>query len=211
MCVYGMEGPGGYQFVGRTVQMWNRYRQTADFTDNKPWLLRFFDQIRFYPVSAEELLQMREDFPRGKFQLKIEEQTFRLRDYNQFLADNAASITAFKSTQQASFEAERERWIATGQAHYSSDHDVAEAATDTELDLPPNSRAVASHVAGNLWQIKAKVGDVVKQGDAVVIVESMKMEITVSAPCNGKIVHVFCQEGGQVSAGQDLFVIQMDS
>ena len=57
LCVYGMEGPGGYQFVGRTVQMWNRYRQSADFRDGKQWLLRFFDQIRFYPVSAEELLQ----------------------------------------------------------------------------------------------------------------------------------------------------------
>ncbi|RTL55728.1 MAG: 5-oxoprolinase/urea amidolyase family protein, partial [Rhodocyclaceae bacterium] len=52
LCVYGMEGPGGYQFVGRTVQMWNRHKQTADFS--KPWLLRFFDQIRFYPVSQEE-------------------------------------------------------------------------------------------------------------------------------------------------------------
>jgi urea carboxylase len=31
LCVYGMEGPGGYQFVGRTVQMWNRFRRTADF------------------------------------------------------------------------------------------------------------------------------------------------------------------------------------
>ena len=51
LCVYGMEGPGGYQFVGRTVQMWNHYRQSADFR-GKPWLLRFFDQIRFYPVSA---------------------------------------------------------------------------------------------------------------------------------------------------------------
>ena len=48
MCVYGMEGPGGYQFVGRTVQMWNRYRQTKNFKEGKPWLLRFFDQIRFY-------------------------------------------------------------------------------------------------------------------------------------------------------------------
>lgn len=210
MCVYGMEGPGGYQFVGRTVQMWNRYRQTADFTDGKPWLLRFFDQIRFYPVSAEELLQMREDFPHGKFKLNIEEKTFSLREYNTFLRDNATAITAFKTTQQAAFEAERERWIATGQAHYSSDHDVAEAATDSELDLPPNSRAVASHVSGNLWQVKAKVGDTVKQGDAVVIVESMKMEITVAAPCDGKIIHVFCQEGGQVAAGQDLFVIQTE-
>ncbi len=56
LCVYGMEGPGGYQFVGRTVQMWNRYRQTADFTEGRQWLLRFFDQLRFYPVSADELL-----------------------------------------------------------------------------------------------------------------------------------------------------------
>ena len=71
MCVYGMEGPGGYQFVGRTVQMWNRYRQTANFIDEKPWLLRFFDQIKFYEVSADELHQMREDFPRGRVELKL--------------------------------------------------------------------------------------------------------------------------------------------
>ncbi|WP_252360082.1 carboxyltransferase domain-containing protein, partial [Acinetobacter baumannii] len=46
LCVYGMEGPGGYQFVGRTLQMWNRYHEVADFA-GKPWLLRFFDQLRF--------------------------------------------------------------------------------------------------------------------------------------------------------------------
>ena len=84
MCVYGMEGPGGYQFVGRTIQMWNRWNQTKDFVDGKPWLLRFFDQIRFYPVEADELLQMREDFLHGKFKLKIEEQTFRLKDTTSF-------------------------------------------------------------------------------------------------------------------------------
>jgi urea carboxylase len=72
MCVYGMEGPGGYQFVGRTLQMWNRWRDerqgAAQFSSGKPWLLRFFDQIRFYPVSAEELLQMREGFPARRLQ-----------------------------------------------------------------------------------------------------------------------------------------------
>ena len=39
MCVYGMEGPGGYQFVGRTLQMWNRYRAVEAF-GGQPWLLR---------------------------------------------------------------------------------------------------------------------------------------------------------------------------
>ncbi|MCG5029834.1 carboxyltransferase domain-containing protein, partial [[Ruminococcus] torques] len=62
LCVYGMEGPGGYQFVGRTLQMWNRYKQVDAFC-GQPYLLRFFDQIRFYEVSAEELLTIRADFP----------------------------------------------------------------------------------------------------------------------------------------------------
>src|ERR1019366_5190112 len=66
LCVYGMEGPGGYQFVGRTIQMWNTHRSTKDFRDGKPYLLRFFDEIRFEPVSAAELLRLRESFPYGK-------------------------------------------------------------------------------------------------------------------------------------------------
>ncbi|MDP3585290.1 MAG: urea carboxylase [Thiobacillus sp.] len=207
MCVYGMEGPGGYQFVGRTLQMWNRWRQTADFTDGKPWLLRFFDQVRFFPVSEEELLKIREDFPLGRYQLKIEETTFSLREYNQFLADNSTSITAFKTQQQASFDAERERWRESGQAEYASDLTVAEAAPDSELDLPENGRAIASHVAGNVWKVEVEEGTKVKQGDPLVIVESMKMEFAVMAPCDGRIHKVFCREGGQVSAGQDLLVL----
>ena len=136
LCVYGMEGPGGYQFVGRTVQMWNRYRQTADFKDGKPWLLRFFDQIRFYPVSESELLKLRQDFITGHFKLRVEETTFSLKQYNAFLQQNAASISAFKARQQAAFEAERERWKAEGKAEYVSETTLEEADTQSELDLP---------------------------------------------------------------------------
>jgi urea carboxylase len=191
--------------------MWNRWRQTAEFTEGKPWLLRFFDQIRFYPVSAEELLQIREDFPRGRHRLEIEERIFSLRDYNAFLAAEADSIAAFKRRQQAAFDAERARWIETGQAHYSTDQDVADAGANSELDLPPNSRPVATPVAGNVWQVKARPGDRVQQGDPVIVVESMKMEIAIAAPLDGTVTHLFCEEGGQVLAGQDLFVIHAET
>jgi urea carboxylase len=206
MCVYGMEGPGGYQFVGRTIQMWNRWNQTKDFKDGKPWLLRFFDQIRFYQVKADELLQMREDFLHGKFKLKIEEQTFRLKDYNQFLTNEAETINAFKTKQQNAFDAERERWIASGQANYSNETESA-SLVDI-LEISTGSRAIASHVAGNLWQIKLKEGDLVVEGDEVAIVESMKMEIAVTATAAGKVTKILCTEGMSVSAGQNLIVIE---
>ncbi|MEO8038012.1 MAG: urea carboxylase [Betaproteobacteria bacterium] len=208
LCVYGMEGPGGYQFVGRTIQMWNRKRQTADFCDDKPWLLRFFDQIRFFPVTERELLKLRADFPLGRYRLEIEKSTFRLDEYHRFLEENATSIASFKSTQQAAFNAERERWKALGQEAFAADTNEAEIVTNPRAAVPPNGRVVATQVAGNVWKIPVKLGDAVREGDPLVIVESMKMEINIAAPCSGRVLRLFCREGGQVAAGQDLVVIE---
>ncbi|MCP1626969.1 urea carboxylase [Pseudomonas nitroreducens] len=205
MCVYGMEGPGGYQFVGRTLQMWNRYREVAAF-DGKPWLLRFFDQVRFYPVSAEELLRIRRDFPLGRYPLRIEHSELRLADYQQFLAEEAQSIAAFRSHQRAAFDAERERWIASGQAHFESE----EAAVDTGEDAPLSAgqHAVESHIAGNLWQVQVEAGASVKAGDILVILESMKMEIPLTAPRDGVVREVRVQPGSPVRAGQRVVVME---
>ena len=210
MCVYGMEGPGGYQFVGRTVQMWNRWnhgeRGTPQF--EKPWLLRFFDQVRFTPVSQAELQQWRSDFQAGRAQVRIEPGRFRLADYRRFLADNGESIAAFKSGQQAAFDAERERWQAAGQAEYISEADIAAAASDSELDLPEGARLVATHVPGNVWQVLVEPGQQVKAGDALIIVESMKMEFAVVAPADGEVLQVLCKEASPVAAGQDVLVLK---
>jgi urea carboxylase len=116
LCVYGMEGPGGYQFVGRTVQMWNTWRSTREFEPGTPWLLRFFDRIRFYPVAADELLEIREAFPHGRYPLRIEQGEFRLREYHAFLKSIETEAAACKGRQQAAFEEERERWARAGKA-----------------------------------------------------------------------------------------------
>ncbi len=97
LCVYGMEGPGGYQFVGRTVPVWSRYGAGRDFTPEVPWLLRHFDRIRWYPVEAEELLDLRAAAKAGRLELDIEESTFRLADHNAFLAANTDAIAAFEA------------------------------------------------------------------------------------------------------------------
>ncbi|WP_426140394.1 urea carboxylase [Pseudomonas sp. DWP3-1-2] len=205
MCVYGMEGPGGYQFVGRTLQMWNRYRDVAAF-DGKPWLLRFFDQIRFYPVGADELLRIRRDFPLGRYPLNIEHSTLNLADYQAFLSREAEGIAAFRSQQQAAFQAERERWVASGQANFESDEAVAPL-TD-EAPLKAGEHSVDSHIAGNLWQVQVEVGQHVAAGDVLVILESMKMEIPVVATLAGVVREVRVQPGSAVRAGQRVVVIE---
>jgi urea carboxylase len=205
LCVYGMEGPGGYQFVGRTVQMWNRFRRTPDF--ERPWLLRFFDQIRFYPVSHDELAQTREDFPRGRFRLRVEETRFSLRDYNRFLADNAASIAAFKRRQQTAFDAERERWAASGQAGYHHDQGDAIDEQGGELALSGTEVAVESHVHGSVWQVAVQPGEHVEAGQVLLVLESMKMEIALHAEHAGRVSRLLCQTGAQVTPGQALLVI----
>ena len=205
LCVYGMEGPGGYQFVGRTLQMWNRYRRSADFL--RPWLLRFFDQVRFHPVTEAELMRLREEFIGGRRKLKVETTRFRLRDYRAFLHANAESIASFKQQQQTAFEAERERWRKDEADALATHAMVADAAPDRELDLPAGARAVATQVAGSVWKIEAQVGSAVKEGQVLLIVESMKMEIPLLAPGNGRVTHLFCKEGASVAAGQNLLVI----
>jgi urea carboxylase len=207
MCIYGMEGPGGYQFVGRTVQVWNTHRQPPPFRDGKPWLLRFFDQIRFYPVDSKELLQMRAGFLHGRVPVQIDEGTFNFADYRRFLASNAADITAFKTTQQAAFVAERERWAAAGQ-------DVVATAAEpdlpppSEIALPPGCVAVRSPVAGNLWRVLRAPGDAIAEGDAVAIVEAMKTEINVAAPSAGVVRELRVAPGAAVQPGQVLAILE---
>jgi urea carboxylase len=211
LCIYGMEGPGGYQFVGRTVQVWNTHRQTANFKDGKPWLLRFFDQIRFFPVSPRELAEARDAFPYGKYELKTEDTLFRLADYRAFLTSNEAGITAFKSRQQAAFEAERQRWRELGLATYVAEDDGTAAALDAEPSLPLGQAAVESPVHGNVWKVLAEPGMKIEPGQVVVVVESMKMEMMVRAVAGGVVREVLCRTGKTVQAGQRLLVLEQES
>ena len=205
MCIYGMEGPGGYQFVGRTVQVWNTYRVTPDFEAGKPWLLRFFDQIRFYPVTAEELERHRADFLTGLFRLRVEETTFSFKDYQSFLAENAESIASFRTQQRTAFGEERDRWAATGQLLAEAEPEIA--APVDQFELPPGGRFISAHLPGSVWQVAVQEGDVVAASDKIVILESMKMETAITSPSAGRIVKILVAPGKTVDAGQALAVL----
>jgi urea carboxylase len=196
LCVYGMEGPGGYQLFGRTIQMWNRWKETAAF--DKPWLLRFFDRIRFFPVSGPELAEAREAFPHGAYPLRIEEGTFSLAAQEQFLARHAVGITAFKARQQAAFEAERQRWREQGLDSFVSE----EMPAASDEDIPDGMAPVHSATMGTVWKLEAQPGQPVKAGQTLLVIETMKMETQIVAPADGFLKEWRCQPGRVVKAGQ---------
>ena len=212
MCIYGMEGPGGYQLFGRTIQVWNTYKQTDAFIEGKPWLLRFFDQIRFFPVNHEELTAWRRDFPLGRRSIRIEEETFRLSDYRAFLASNQESIESFQTTRKAAFDAERARWQESGEFDrleaLSKEPDIADATE--EVIAPPGSELVEAPLGGSLWKMQVKLGDRVEKGAVIAIIEAMKAECDVQSTSAGRVTGVYAKEGQPISPGAALIAIEAE-
>jgi acetyl-CoA carboxylase biotin carboxyl carrier protein len=67
---------------------------------------------------------------------------------------------------------------------------------------------IEAHITGNVWKIEVSVGDEVAEGDTVVILESMKMEIPVEAEDEGRVAEIRCKEGDSVSEGDVLVVLE---
>jgi acetyl-CoA carboxylase biotin carboxyl carrier protein len=66
---------------------------------------------------------------------------------------------------------------------------------------------VEAHITGTVWKIEVAVGDAIEEGDTVVILESMKMEMPVEAEDAGTVKEILCQEGQAVSEGDALVVL----
>ena len=204
LCIYGMEGPGGYQLVGRTVQVWNSWRRTAAFTQRP--LLRCFDQIRFFPVSEAELVEARAAFPHGAFPLRIDQGAFRLRDHRAFLAANAGAIAAAGARQRAAFAVERAEWVARGLDR----HEMAAPDQPLDSDLPRGCVAVESPVPGVVWKLLVSEGDRVRVGDPLAVVESMKTELRVVSSATGWVRALPCPIGRELRSGQRIAVLEVE-
>ncbi|WP_165677988.1 urea carboxylase [Metapseudomonas otitidis] len=201
MCIYGMDSPGGYQLVGRTLPIWNKYVKNAQFEHGQPWLLHVFDQVRFYPVSEAELDTFREAFREGRAEIRIEHGLFDFTEYNRFLAANAEDIQAFQARQKAAFDAEVQLW---------RDDDPAAATPlaapqDDEADL--DGHLVSADMCGSVWKVLVEPGQHVEAGTPLLVVEAMKMELAVTAPVAGRVKAVRCQPGKAVTPGDALLLL----
>ncbi len=204
MCIYGMDSPGGYQLVGRTLPIWNKFLKNSDFKNSEPWLLKFFDRVRYYLVSEEELTEQREAFREGRLNLRIEEDFFSLAKHEAFLQENAASITEFKNKQQAAFTTEVALWQA-------DEEQQVDAALQVKINTNPieiNGHGVTADISGNIWKLLVEPGQMVEIDQPLLIVEAMKMEFSVYADRPAKVSSIHCTQGKQVNAGDLLLVLE---
>ncbi|SDF01823.1 urea carboxylase [Rhodospira trueperi] len=201
MCIYGMDSPGGYQLVGRTLPIWNKFQKNAVFTKGEPWLLRFFDQVRFYPVDEAELDRLRDDFREGRGTIRINEEVFDLGAYHAFLEAEKDSIAAFRAAQHTAFTAEVARWR-------EDDTSIALIQDGPDDQDEVDGEAVLAELHSSVWKVLVEEGQTVTEGQPVVILEAMKTEITVTAPVTGRVSKVQARPGRTMATGDRLLVIE---
>ncbi len=207
LCIYGMEGPGGYQFVGRTTQVWSGWQQQRGaFEQGSPWLLRFFDRIKWYPVEPDELLELprrhhlRPLRPphRGGHVLPrrvrgVPHRTRRLH--------RGVQVTPADRVRRGT------RSLGSGGRVHPSGGGSRPGSPAGRGDGTRRGRLVEAEFAASVWQVNVAPGDEVAAGQPLLALEAMKMESRVHAPMAGVVTEILARPGDQVEAGTALLVL----
>ena len=208
ICVYGMDSPGGYQLVGRTLQMWSTWATGRD-----PWLLREFDEVRFYQVSEAELDAARAAFARGDMSaLRVEDAVFDVDAYAALLERDADAIAADRDRKRAAFLAERERWAEAEAAAPppTCANDAPSMHTIDESSWPGDAVVVRAPMAGRFVPAAA-AGAPATPGERLAIVEAMKLEFGVESPPSEEplaVLSVLVPAGALVDQGDALMLLR---
>jgi urea carboxylase len=164
LCIYGIESPGGYQLVGRTVPIWNRWAK-----DEKAWKFNIFDRIRFYPVSEEVLDAMREN-EKGEKLVIVTHGNFGLHEYESWLHTYRADIkevTSKRSKALLESDAVAEALRPSAPPNYVATPSSGESMSEGGV-------VVRAGVAGKCWRSAVKVGDIVHKGQTLVAFTSIR-------------------------------------
>ena len=82
---------------------------------------------------------------------------------------------------------------------------------EAQAELREGERLVSADMCGNVWKVPVEVGQSVSAGDTLVVVEAMKMELSVIAPAAGVVTAIRCVPGKPVNAGDPLVVLAEDA
>ena len=69
---------------------------------------------------------------------------------------------------------------------------------------------IKAHITGTIWKIPVEVGEEIEEGDTLVIIESMKMEMPIEADDDGKVIEIVAKEGQPVNEGDVILIVEDD-
>jgi biotin carboxyl carrier protein len=154
--------------------------------------LKDFDQIQYFEVDQAEFERIYDQYKAGRYEFEVEDTFFDPTSYEEFLQSIRQEAEDFVAKRDAAGKAvtqEERLLLEAWRASQQSDDGVA-----ANGPLEEGGQSVVAPMTSSVWKIKVKAGDVVKEGDVLVILEAMKMEIR---ECSWSIVLTFSCKGGQ--------------
>ena len=163
LCVYGMDSPGGYQLVGRTIPIWNRW---AGGRDNA-WMFEIFDRIRFYEVEEKVLDEAREAGT-GDGLVRVEEGVLDLEGCEELVGRVRGEREEMverrmRAVRETGFLEELRRSYVPDPALRGGE----------DGEVVAGGKEVKSEVAGRCWRCEVNEGDVVEMGKELVCFPQM--------------------------------------
>ncbi|KAJ5417622.1 uncharacterized protein N7487_001172 [Penicillium crustosum] len=162
LCIYATDSPGGYQLVGRTVPIWDEFHKPG-LGEKAPWMFSLLDQIRFYPVTEEQLSAAEADGTSSDL-IKISDAELDLNEYEKWLAEEEEDITAVRER----------RSKAMHEADFFDDllkpYDpiTMRPGLGRESDEPMIGERVKALLPGRCFRCAIEEGDEVQAGDPLV-------------------------------------------
>ncbi|KAJ6441122.1 urea amidolyase [Purpureocillium lavendulum] len=205
MCIYATDSPGGYQLVGRTVDIWDAsvVAQERATNGSDPWMFRPFDRIRFYPALESDL----DNKPASSF-VRVTEGELDLDEYEAWVSANEADIIAAAAQRAESISS------APFLEELRQPYDPKPLTNTLEIDEGCNKAIVESGfhkvkamMPGRCYNFVVKEGTEVRKGDVLMWIESSKMEIEIRSSVEGTCIGVLVKEGALVDAGELLVTI----
>ncbi|KAI9708108.1 MAG: hypothetical protein M1820_004312 [Bogoriella megaspora] len=213
MSIYPVDSPGGYQMTGRTVPIFDIFGRKFGFEESRPWLFRDFDLLTYEEVDEKEMEKLLGLWKRGVYQWKVEDAVFDMKEHNDLLQSTAAEVKEIRRRQRvAQAEMVREEEDSLRKWREEKDRDKVDEGTVEKLLEDPAISAVEAPVDANVWKIEVEEGSAIRAGQALAILEAMKLEIAVRATdstATGTVVEkLLVSPGDTVKAGAKLVLLK---
>lgn len=201
----------------RTMECWDTFGNGPSFTLTRPWLFEPFDIVHYHEVSVAEYDQLMLSYKRGEYKFDIREGVFNLHDVHERFEKSRTDpkVKAFREGQKKGVEHNLKlekklygEWVAEQEAEKKRDAERVKEMMEAEPSI-----TIDSPIDANVWKVLVEVGDVLKEGQIVAILEAMKMEINVvcTEEAVGAVVEAIASKPGSVvTPGAWIVVAKVD-